>query len=136
MATIALAAIGGLLTWVIAVPLADVELTVRSGASDRQIGAGAVVVVAILVGLAATGLAVLLGRSASHPRRTWLMLAVAALIVSLAGPLGATSARAGATLAALHLVVGVTLIVGIGGTLTPEQSRTFETQDSKSEIGR
>jgi len=42
---------------------------------------------------------------------------VLVLVVSLTGPLGAATADAGLALAAMHLVVGATLVLGIGRTL-------------------
>jgi len=120
--SITAAALGGLLVWLIAVHLADVDLIVRSGSNERPVGPGAVAIVAILAGLAAVGLAELLARRAAHPRRTWRIIAGLALAVSLTGPLGATSAGAVATLVGMHLLVGVTLIVGIGGTLEPDRT--------------
>ncbi len=86
---VATATIGGLLVWTIAVPLAGVELTVRSGTSSQQVGPGDVAGAAIIAGLAAMGLAVLLARTISRPRRAWLSTCLAVLMVSLAGPFSA-----------------------------------------------
>jgi hypothetical protein len=115
--TVVAATLSGLLVWAIAVPVADVELMVRSGASDQQIGPGNVAGAAIIAGLAAAGLAVLLARTLARPRRAWLIICAAVLLVSLIGPLSAETASAGAALVAMHLAVGATLILGIGGTL-------------------
>jgi hypothetical protein len=115
--TVVAAPLSGLLVWVFAVPLAAVELTVRSGSSDQQVGPSDVATASIIAGLAAAGLAALLARTVSRPRRAWLITCVAALLVSLVGPLGAETAAAGAALVAMHLAVGATLILGIGGTL-------------------
>ena len=124
-ATIATAAVGALLVWAIAVPLADVDLSVHSGGSDqpsRPVGPVAVAVVAVIAGLAAAGLAALLNRTTSRPRRNWAIIAVATLLLSLLGPLGAVSVGAGVTLAAMHLLVGATLILGLSGALASENS--------------
>jgi hypothetical protein len=115
-AAITLAAAGGLLIWAVADPVAGLDLTVGAGSDARQVGPGAVVTVAVVAGLAAAGLAVLLSRTA-HPRRNWLSAAVAVLIVSLAGPLGAATSQIAVVLAAMHVVVGATLILGIGSTV-------------------
>jgi uncharacterized protein DUF6069 len=123
-ATIAAATIGALLVWVIADPLADVDLTAGSGESLRRIGPAAVVTAAVVAGLAATAPAVLLSRSASRPYRIWLIITVPALIVSLVGPAGAGSGAAVLALAAMHVVVGGILILGLGSTLSPEPDRT------------
>ena len=121
--TVAAAIVGALLVWALAVPLAGVDLIVGSGATRRPVGAGAVAVVALIAALAATGLAALLARTVPHPRRTWLIVATAVLLLSLTGPLGAATAGAGIVLVALHLVVGATLMLGIGGTLPPGPAR-------------
>jgi hypothetical protein len=117
---IAVATIAALLFWAIADRLAGIDLIVHTGGGEQQVGAGAVAATSVLAGLAAVGLAALLNRRTSRPRRTWLVVATTALVVSLAGPLGATTIAAGLALAALHVVVGATLILGIAGTL-PEQ---------------
>jgi hypothetical protein len=112
-----------LLIWVVADRFAGVDLTVGSGAGAREVGPGAVTVVSGLAGLAAAGLAWLLARLTSRPRRSWTVLASSTLVVSLVGPLGAASPAAGLTLAAMHVVVGATLIVGVGRTLDARRVR-------------
>jgi hypothetical protein len=117
--TIATAAVSGLLIWTLAVPLLDIDLIVGSG--ERKVGPGAVATAAIIVGLAAVGLAELLARITSRPRRVWLITAGVLLVASLIGPLGAETAGAATTLVAMHLAVGATLILGIGGMLAPRE---------------
>jgi hypothetical protein len=116
-AAIGAAAVGALLIWVIAHPVAGIDLVEGSGGNAQTIGPAAVLLVSVIVGLAAIGLAALLTRVLDRSRRTWLMIAVLVLVVSLTGPLGAATLGAGLALAAMHLVVGATLIVGIGRTL-------------------
>jgi hypothetical protein len=109
------APLGALLIWLVAVPAVGLDLT--AGADARPITAITVVVVATVAGLAATGLAMLLSRRTSRPRRSWLIVAGAVLLLSLTGPLSATSAGVGVTLVAMHLLVGAIVIIGIGGTV-------------------
>ena len=109
---------GALLVWFVADPLAGVDLTVGTGSSARAIGPAAVALVSALAGLAAVGLAVVLGRLAARARPIWFTVAVAVLVLSLTGPLGAVTLGAGLALAAMHLVVGATLIVGVGRTVS------------------
>jgi hypothetical protein len=109
---------GALLVWFVTDPLAGVDLTVGTGSSARAIGPAAVALVSALAGLAAVGLAVVLGRLAARPRPIWFTVAVAVLVLSLTGPLGAVTLGAGLALAAMHLVVGATLIVGVGRTVS------------------
>ena len=109
---------GAMVLWIIADPVGGIDLTVSSAASARNIGPGAVAVVSGLAGLAAVGLAALLARLTARARSIWHVVAVTILVLSLTGPLGAVTAGAGVTLAAMHVVVGATLIVGIGRTVS------------------
>ncbi|HEY2794901.1 MAG TPA: DUF6069 family protein [Micromonosporaceae bacterium] len=88
------------------------NLAVRSGSSVQHIGAISVVAAVVIAGLAAWGLLAVLRRRVRNPRRTWTIIAVAVLAVSLLGPLGAVTLSAGLGLVSLHLVAGIALIVG------------------------
>src|ERR1700709_2696290 len=61
-ATVLAAIAGALLVWLVADPLAGVDLTVGTGASARTIGPGVVVLVSALAGLGSVGLALLPAR--------------------------------------------------------------------------
>lgn len=98
-----------LIVWVIADPVAGVDLATSSG----HVGIAAVVAVSLMVSAAGLALLTVLERRTARPRRTWTIVAVAALVLSLLGPLGAKSGAAGAALAAMHLAVGVSLILGL-----------------------
>ncbi len=67
------------------------------------------------VGLAAWLLLELLERWTRRPRLIWRIVACAVLVLSLTGPLAATTGAGLAVLLSLHLVVGSILIVGLGG---------------------
>jgi hypothetical protein len=118
-ASIGAAAAAALLIWVVAHPIAGIDLIVGSGSAAHAIGPVSVVLVSAVVGAAAAAVAALLARITSRPRRAWFVTSGVLLILSLAGPLGAATIGAGLVLAAMHLVVGATLIVGIGRTLRP-----------------
>ena len=94
--------------WVIAVPVAGVEL--RAGTPPQSIGIASVVVTTLVVTLAAWGVRTLLRRRT--PVAWWLTCGIV-LLVSLLGPLGATSPAATGTLLALHLGVGAVLALGL-----------------------
>jgi hypothetical protein len=73
-----------------------------------------VVVTALVAGLAAWGLLALLERTVSRPARTYRIIALTVLAISLAGPLGSgvdTSSRL--VLLGMHLTVGAALIIGL-----------------------
>jgi hypothetical protein len=111
---VALVAAGvGALVWVAATQVAGVQLAVRSGSSTRDIGVVSVIVTALVVALAAGGLLRVLERRTERGRAVWTAVAAAVWLVSFAGPLGARTAAAGLWLAALHLVVGVVVVVGL-----------------------
>ena len=94
--------------WVLAVPVAGVDLT--AGSPPQTIGAAAVVATTVVATLGAWGVRALLRRRT--PVAWWLTCGLV-LLVSLLGPLGATSPAAVGTLVALHLTVGTVLAVGL-----------------------
>lgn len=92
------------------------DLAVRSGGSVRDIGPAAVVLTALLVGLAGWGLLAWFERAVRRPYRAWRLVAVAVFVVSLAGPLGGVGTGARLALAAMHLVAAAVLVVGLPAT--------------------
>ncbi len=67
------------------------------------------------VGLAAWLLLELLERWTRRPRLIWRTVAGSVLVLSLTGPMAATSDAGLAVLTGLHLLVGSILILGLGG---------------------
>jgi len=117
--TVAAGAVGALLLWAVNDPWAGVDLAVRQGTGIRHIGPVAVVLTALIAGLAAWGLLALLERTTRHPARTFRIIAVAVLVLSLAGPLGSgvdTTSRF--VLLGMHTTVGAALILGLPGRRT------------------
>ena len=113
------ATVGALVLWLVETRLIGVDLAVRTGGVVQPVTGGSVVATALVAGLAATLSAWLLTRIAPRRCRTvWTVLASAVLLVSLLGPLGATSAAAVVSLVALHLLVGLTLLLGLRGSFT------------------
>jgi len=106
------AAAAALAGWCVVGPLAGVELTV-DGANGRTVtvGAGIVVVLSLVAGLAGWALLALLERTTRRARGLWTAIAVVVLILSFApladGTIG-TGTRVG--LGSLHLVVAAVLI--------------------------
>ncbi|UKJ62652.1 hypothetical protein H1Q78_12910 [Cellulosimicrobium cellulans] len=90
-----------------------VDPEVRTATGTQTVGVVAAAVTGLVVGFAAWGVRALLGRlSARRPRRgelAWLVTCGVVLLVSLLGPLGATTPAAVALLAVEHLAVGATL---------------------------
>lgn len=113
------AAVGALALWLVEIRLIGVDLAVRTGDVVQPVTGVSVVATALVAGLAATLSAWLLTRLAPRRCRTvWTVLASAVLLVSLLGPLGATSPAAVVSLVALHLLVGLALLLGLRGSFT------------------
>ena len=110
------AAVAALLIWLVQGPLTGADLVVRNGDATSTVGPVAVVVVALAVGLVGWALLALLERVTSRGRLVWSIIAVAVLLLSLVGPLGATTIQAKGALAAMHAVVGAILIAGLTRT--------------------
>lgn len=108
----AAAAVAG---WAVLVPVADVDLATRTGPDGAAlpVGPGAVLVSALLCGLAGWGLLAVLERFSSNARRIWTVTASVVLVLSMTGPFQATSTGATAALVSLHLLVGGILIAGL-----------------------
>lgn len=114
--TVAAGAAGALLLWAVNDPWAGIDLAVRQGDTTQHIGPAAVVVTALIAGLAAWGLLALLGRTARHPARTFRIIALIVLALSLVGPLGSGAGISSRlALLAMHLTVGAALIIGLPG---------------------
>jgi hypothetical protein len=88
---------------------------VRSGSDGpvQPVGPGSVFVVALLAGLLGWALLALLERVTARGRTVWTVIAVVVLLLSLLGPLGGVTGGDKVSLLALHLIVGVTLILGL-----------------------
>jgi hypothetical protein len=100
-----------LAVWLVAVPLAGVELLAETGGSQQRVTPVAVGVSTLLVGLAGWGLLALLERFTARSRSIWTGVAAAVLLTSLSGPLGAgVGAAATLTLVMMHLVAAAVLI--------------------------
>lgn len=112
---IAGAALAGVVVWVVA-SLAGVDLTVAvPGSNPMTITLAMVIVTAAIGGLAAWGLLALLERLTARARVIWTVIGMLVLALSLipAATADATTATR-VSLVAMHLVVGVTLIVLLG----------------------
>lgn len=114
LGTIVLAALLAMAIWTVAVPIAGLTLVVGAGPGAQHIGPGGVAITSLALGLVAWALLALLERLGPAGRRSWQVAGLLVLIVSLAGPLtmgGALPVLL--TLEAMHLAVGVTVILGL-----------------------
>lgn len=114
LAAIAAAALLPLLVWVIAVPVAGIELVAGSGAAARPVGPASIVAAALIPGFAAWGVLALLERFAPHSGRIFAIVGWAVLLLSLLGPslTGATGTVL-VVLLVMHVVTGATLVIGL-----------------------
>jgi uncharacterized membrane protein YhaH (DUF805 family) len=127
-------AVAAVIVWIVTVPLGGVDLDAKTGGQVQHVGLAAVIAVSIVVAVLAIGVRLALARARrtrpDHGGRAWVILATVVLLISFAGPAGAVSASAGWSLAAIHAVVGVVLILG----LRTAGSRTAVTAGSRTEV--
>lgn len=111
-AVVLVATIAAAGTFLVLHSAADIEVAAHAGNAVQQVTAMAVVVAALIAGLCGWALLAVLERTVSRPRTVWSAIAAVVLLLSLvAGPLGGTTTGAKITLAVLHLVVGVILLI-------------------------
>ncbi|HKA69606.1 MAG TPA: DUF6069 family protein [Actinomycetes bacterium] len=97
--------------WLVAVPLAGIDLEVQMSDAPQNVGPASVAVSALLAAAAGLGCLAVLRRITKRPARAWTIVASAVLVLSLAGPLDqAESTSAMVTLVAMHLAVAAVLI--------------------------
>ncbi|GEK80729.1 DUF6069 family protein [Agrococcus baldri] len=112
--TVIAGALLALVVWAIAVPVAGLELVVGSGQSMQLVGPDGVALSSLLLGFGAWALLALLERLGERGRRFWQVTGWLVLALSLAGPIAMGGAPAVlVALLAMHLVVGVTVILGL-----------------------
>ena len=100
--------------WAIAAPILGIDLVAGSGAAAQPVGPVSVAASSLLLGGAAWALLALLERMGERGVRIWQVTGWLVLALSLAGPLlmgGAWPVLA--TLLLMHVVVGVTLMLGL-----------------------
>lgn len=107
------AVLAAVATWAVWTRALGVELVADSGSGPREIGAAAVVLTSLVVGGAAAGLLRLMEAKLARGLRWWTVTAVAVWVLSLLGPLGATTASGVLGLVSLHLVVGAVVVLGL-----------------------
>ncbi|PWH06384.1 hypothetical protein DEO23_05260 [Brachybacterium endophyticum] len=109
--SIVIALVAALLVWVLATPIAGLDLHAGSFSVDP----GAIIPAILMLGVLAWALRLALG-FASRGAKIWTIIAVAVMVLSLLGPivLGA-SGGALVALLAMHLLVGGVLILGLRG---------------------
>ncbi|WP_245673900.1 DUF6069 family protein [Actinoplanes rectilineatus] len=106
---------GALLLWTVDVVGTGTDLTVRQGDDVREVGPAAVVLTALLAGLAAWALLALLENRLRRPARAFRLIAVTMLLLCLVGPFAATTTGGCLALIAMHVTVGAALIFGLPG---------------------
>jgi hypothetical protein len=108
---VVLAVLAPLAIWAVTVPVAGLDLTATPiGGTATPVGALALVAGALCAGLSGWALLAVLERRAARPRRTWTVIALVVLALSLATPImGATGAPM-LVLLSMHLAVGAVLI--------------------------
>jgi hypothetical protein len=104
--------------WLVAVPLAGVDLLARTGpgGAPAPVTLVAVLVAGLVVGLAGWALLAILEKTVRRAGVAWRSTAAVVLLLSLLGPLAqGAGATAIGVLATLHVVVGLVLIALLPG---------------------
>lgn len=105
------AGLAAALAWVVAVPIAGLQLDVVTGGHPQTVGVGACIFGGIVGGLMGWAALALLERFTRSPRRIWTIIALVALALSLTSPItAATSPSTAVILTLLHLLVGAIII--------------------------
>lgn len=125
------------LVWLVADPVLGHRLRIINGEQTLDIGVAAVVLIALLVALAGWGLLAALERfGVRRARAIWTGLAVAVLALSFLPLTGdGTDGGTRATLALMHLVVGVVLILGLRATSTAASAPSAPSAPSAQRTG-
>jgi hypothetical protein len=111
-AAVLTAVLAALAIWVLAVPIAGIDLAAAPiGGLVAPVGPVAVAAGPLFAGLSGWALLALLELRTARPRRTWTVVAVAVLALSLVNPLvGGVGPASVTTLVTMHLVTGAVLI--------------------------
>lgn len=105
VAAAVLAPLSAIIVWIVAVPIADLELIVDMNGELNEVGAAPIVVVSLLSAIAAAGAARLLERG------PWTVLALGVFVVSMAGPLFfAEEVSTLIVLALMHVLVAAVIL--------------------------
>jgi hypothetical protein len=105
------AAAAALLLWTLVVPVGGLDLRTGGGDDGPTVGPVNVLFIAVAAGLGAWFVASRMRRR-GVPRRAWLWLTFAVLVISLAGPVGAGTLASSLVLVAMHVLVGGILALG------------------------
>lgn len=100
--------------WAVLTQLGGVDLA--AGSPPVTVGLAAVVLTAAAVALAGWALLAALERWSRTPVRTWRIVGLAVLLVSLAGPITLATGPAVGGLITLHAVVGAAVLTGLPRT--------------------
>lgn len=116
-----IAAVVAAVVWLVS-RTTGVELVVGAGAGTRTVGLVDVTLAALVVGFAGWGVRALLRRLTGDGTRAWTVLCVAALLVSLLGPIGAAAPAVMGILVTEHVAVAATVTLGLRNA--PARRRT------------
>src|ERR1035438_931764 len=116
-------------SWAVVTQVAGVHLGVQfPGSNPTTVALGPTIGAAATSTLLGWATLALLETTTSRPRRTWIAVAVAALVVSLSLPVAfATTASAALGLAAIHVAVGAVAITGLARTATARRGQASAT---------
>lgn len=115
---VAAGVLAGLVVWVLLVPLGGMELRANVGGSEQEVPVFAVVLASLLGCLVGWAAVAVLERRVARPRRTWLLLATALVVLSFLSPVfqaADTSSVVGLSL--MHVAVALAAVPLFARTL-------------------
>ena len=124
-------------SWAVATEVAGVTLGVKfAHAAASTVALGPTVGVAASATVAGWVVMSVLETRVSNPLRTWVTIATAVLVASLALPIAfATSVSAVISLIAIHLAVGAVAIAGLARTTTSHRIHDDASYTSPASLG-
>ncbi|MGW1224809.1 DUF6069 family protein [Streptomyces sp. NPDC001478] len=112
------ATVATVIVWLIGHAALDNGIRAKASGDDvQEIGLPMVVIVTLVVGFAAWGVAALLDRKPASARNRWTIISSVVFVLSLLGPAGSGEGSGSTiTLLAMHVVVALVLIPGFART--------------------
>lgn len=134
LVTLVAASLAAFAVWAVSVPGMGIQLQVTSGGGVQTVDAVSVLIVPLVAGGAAWGVLAVFERLFANGARSWRIVGVAVLALSLLGP--ANLSRTTSTMVVLltmHLVVGAVLIVGLAWPAR-RTARTLNAESGHREV--
>lgn len=101
-----------MILWTIVDPLLGHKLVADAGGQAMRITQQWVISGSMVPAMVGLGISMVVRRYTKRPRLIWLIVSITALVLSLGSPLGGTNATTVLVLMSMHLLVGVSVVIG------------------------